>query len=405
MKLNEKKNIINIVGSRSISRIGDIVFDFANTNFLAHVSTNSLMLLGLYQALENIIGVILNLLGGVIADRFKRKKILISSNILSGIVCVGLSFISQEVWLIYAVIIINAILAIISSFSSPSYKAFTKEIVEKQNITRINSYLEVSNTTIKVTVPVIAALLYKWLGVHGVLLIDGVTFFFSGLLIILIKPINVETEKNENTSIKIIFSDLLLGIKYLIKHQEILIVIILSALVNFFLAAYNLVLPYSNQMFHGISDNLYSLFLTAEAVGGLLGATLSRYLNKDLLISKLMIFLGISGFSLLISPIIFLIFHNLTTLLFAIGGFNLFLTIFNIQFFSIVQRDVASDYLGRVFGIIFTIAVLFMPIGSGVFSFMLKTTFLFNFSIVGVGMIILAVIFRLVFSRKNKYQK
>lgn len=56
--------------------------------------------------------------------------------------------------------------------------------------------------------PVIAALLYKWLGVHGVLLIDGVTFFFSGLLIILIKPINVETEKNENTSIKIIFSDL-----------------------------------------------------------------------------------------------------------------------------------------------------------------------------------------------------
>ena len=83
----------------------------------------------------------------------------------------------------------------------------------------------------------------------------------------------------------------------------------------------------------------------------------------------------------------------------------LFLTIFNIQFFSIVQRDVASDYLGRVFGIIFTIAVLFMPIGSGVFSFMLKTTFLFNFSIVGVGMIILAVIFRLVFSRKNKYQK
>lgn len=75
MKLNEKKNIINIVGSRSISRIGDIVFDFANTNFLAQVSTNSLMLLGLYQALENIIGVILNLLGGVIADRFKRKNI------------------------------------------------------------------------------------------------------------------------------------------------------------------------------------------------------------------------------------------------------------------------------------------------------------------------------------------
>lgn len=38
---------------------------------------------------------------------------------------------------------------------------------------------------------------------------------------------------------------------------------------DFFMAAYNLLLPYSNQMFPKITENIYGTFLTAEAVGGL----------------------------------------------------------------------------------------------------------------------------------------
>ena len=39
-----------------------------------------------------------------------------------------------------------------SSFSSSSYKVFTKEIIEKDNISQLNSYLELVSTTIKVVV-------------------------------------------------------------------------------------------------------------------------------------------------------------------------------------------------------------------------------------------------------------
>ena len=41
---------------------------------------------------------------------------------------------------------------------------------------------------------------------------------------------------------------------------------------------------------------------------------------------------------------------------------ELFMTIFNIHFFTQVQTKVEGDYLGRVLSTIFTLAILFMPV-------------------------------------------
>lgn len=78
----EHHNILSIVASRMISRIGDIMFDFANNTFLAGLNPTSLSVVAIYQSLESMIGVLFNLFGGVIADSFKRKKIIITTNIL-----------------------------------------------------------------------------------------------------------------------------------------------------------------------------------------------------------------------------------------------------------------------------------------------------------------------------------
>ena len=93
---NMKKNILYLVYSKGISRIGDVMFDYANNRFLAGINPTSLSLVAIYQSLESVIGVLFNLFGGVIADSFNRKKIIIATNILCGLSCITLSFISQE---------------------------------------------------------------------------------------------------------------------------------------------------------------------------------------------------------------------------------------------------------------------------------------------------------------------
>ncbi|ENV4708769.1 MFS transporter, partial [Streptococcus pyogenes] len=390
------------VYSKGISRIGDVMFDYANNRFLAGINPTSLSLVAIYQSLESVIGVLFNLFGGVIADSFNRKKIIIATNILCGLSCITLSFISQEQWLVYAIVITNVILAFMSAFSGPSYKAFTKEIVKKDSISQLNSLLETTSTVIKVTIPMIAIFLYKLLGIHGVLLLDGLSFLIATSLIFFITPVNEEVETKENMTIRGIFDDLKIGFTYVYSHKQILIIIALSALVNFFLAAYNLLLPYSNQMFGSISSGLYGTFLTAEAIGGFIGAILSGFINKSLSSKRLMLFLAYSGLMLMLVAPLYYMFRNVIILAFSPALFSLFLSIFNIQFFSIVQRDVDNEFLGRVFGIIFTVAILFMPLGTVFFSVVLNPNNTFNLFIIGVSITILSLIFSTLLKRYDR---
>lgn len=396
MKKVEVNNIILSVGSKCISRVGDVMFDFANNTFLAGLGSGSMTLVGLYQASESIVGILFNLFGGVIADNLKRKKLIMLSNFLSGIICICASFVVKNKYLVYAIVIANIFLAIMSSIASPAYKAFTKEIVTKDTIPKINSYLETGSTIINVTIPTIAVVFYKALGIQGSLLLDGVSFLLSASLIFFTRPIDSE-EPNNKMQINTIFKDLFEGIKYLIHNKNIFLVILLSALVNFFLAAYNLLLPYTNEMFPNFSIDLYAVFLTSEAIGGLAGALLSNFLNKNLSVFKLLLYLGISGATLLIGPFLYLTFNNYLILAISPVCFNMFLTVFNIQFFSIVQQEVDNKYLGRVFGIIFTIALLFMPIGTTVFSKIINVKQVFNLTFVGLAILGLSSLFWLLF--------
>ena len=152
-------------------------------------------------------------------------------------------------------------------------------------------------------------------------------------------------------------------------------------------------------MFPRVEGGVYGTFLAAEAVGGLIGAFMSGKINKKLSVNQLMIFLGVSGVMLTLTPFLYQLYPNIIFLSIAPSLFNLFLTIFNIQFFSFIQRDVDNEYLGRVFGIIFTVAILFMPLGTILFTMVLHPTFVYNFLFVGVGMIALSVVFKLVYKK------
>lgn len=402
MENKKIKNISYLVTSKVVSKIGDIMFDFANNTFLAGLNPTSLSLVAIYQSLEKVIGVLFNLFGGVIADSFKRKKIIIGTNFLSGIACIVLSLISKEQWLVYAIVITNVILAFMSAFSGPSYKAFTKEVVKEDSISKLNSLLETTSTVIKVTIPMVAIFLYNILGVRGVLLLDGLSFLMAALLILFVTPVNEEVDTKEEMTISGVFNDLKVGFKYVYSHKPIFIIIILSALVNFVLAAYNLLLPYSSQMFEGISDRLYGSFLTAQAIGGFLGSILSGFVNRSLSSRRLLLFSACSGLMLTLTAPLYFIFHNLIILIFSPALFSLFLSIFNIQFFSIVQRDVDNEFLGRVFGIIFSVAILFMPLGTVFFSVVLNPNNTFNIFIIGVSITVLSLIFSTLLKRYDR---
>ena len=64
------------------------------------------------------------------------------------------------------------------------------------------------------------------------------------------------------------------GFKYLIREKRDIVSCNIGRLVNFFLAGYNLLLPYTDVMFENEFHNFYSKALVMEAIGGVIGSAL-----------------------------------------------------------------------------------------------------------------------------------
>lgn len=399
MKKLEKNEVLLWFGSWT-SKIGNIVFDYANSMSIVSSFSGKTWILALYQSSETIIQIIFNLIGGAKADKGSRKKIVIITDILAAIVCAVLSFFVDTGCMAEVMICANAILAVIYAFNSPTYKSIIREMVKKNRIGFYNSVSNAGGELVGIAGPIIGVGLVQIIGTRGALLFDAGTFLLSAFAESLLERV-IEVSKPENEKNNVI-SDIMEGFKYLLREKEILFLVILAALVNFFLAGYNLLLPYTDVMFENEFHNFYSKALVMEAIGGIIGSVLCSKIAAKFEddIRALILFLGGTGMTMFIEPAASIL-KNMYVCLVPFILFGIMLTCFNIMFMSHVQTAVDEVYLGRVFSIIFTVAVLFMPLGSFAFSFFVNMRSVKSYALVGGGIIMLSMI-GLIVNKINK---
>lgn len=373
------------------SKLGNIVFDYANSVSIVGAFSHTPWVLALYQSSETVIQILFNLIGGAKADRGSRKKILVITDLLSALICLAVSFFVASPRMAEVVITANALLAVVYAFNSPTYRSIVREMVNTERIGIYNSVSNGGGEVIKIAGPMVAMLLVRWIGVRGALMFDALTFLLSAVSEMLLAPLSAAERKN--TQKKSIFRDIAEGFAYLLREKQIFFLILLSAFVNFFLAGFNLLCPYTDVMYASFGVEFYSKVLIMEAVGGILGSLVSSRLGSRVKENAqiMSMFLGAMGVSLAIEPLAALTGSAIICLVpFLLSGTAL--TVFNIQFMSYVQLRADDAYLGRVFSIIFTVAVLFMPVGSFAFSFLLDTSDPVGFAVVGGGILMLAIV-------------
>lgn len=395
MKNKSKNNERILLFGRSASKLGDIIFDYANSVLITNFGTSAPILLAIYQSSDTIINILFNIIGGVFADKKNKKNILIITDLLCGLLCFFLSFFIKNKLIMVLLIISNMLIAIFMSFNSPTYKSIVKETIERERIGKFNSISNCFNELIKVVGPIISMLFVSKIGTQGALLINAATFFISAILqSFLIRIDNFSSEKNIYRNS--FFVDLKEGVQYLFYERELLRIVIISSIVNFFLSGYNLLLPFLNNINGNSNKNLYAIALAYEALGGILGSIINSKIPQQYNTSKklLTIFLFLVGLSLIFIPITFENFLLEYIILVPIIIFGIMLTIFNIRFITYVQLIVDEKYLGRIFSIIFTVASLFMPLGATFFSITMITSNIFAFYIIGIGIMIISLFIR-----------
>jgi DHA3 family macrolide efflux protein-like MFS transporter len=128
-------------------------------------------------------------LGGVLADRCDRRKLMIGSDTLGGLstalLLVFLGARQLEVWHLY---LANALLATAEAFQYPAFMAATATIVPQEHFGRANGLRDLAGNASRVFAPVAAAALLVVVDVGGILIIDLATF---GLAILTLAMVTI----------------------------------------------------------------------------------------------------------------------------------------------------------------------------------------------------------------------
>ena len=372
---------VQLISRGAVNKIGNMLYDYGNSVWLASMGAIGQTVLGMYQISELVTSILVNPFGGVISDRFSRRRILMVTDLVCGILCLAISFIRNDSWMIGALIGANIVQAIAFAFSRPANKAIITELVEKDELVLYNSRLELVLQVVSVSSPVLSFLVLQFASLRITLVLDALSFFLAFGLVVLLPKKEEKTMGEKKLTFRVIFSDIKEGVHYIVKQKEIFFLLVMASSVNFFFAAFNYLLPFSNQLY-GI-QGAYATILTMGAIGSIVGALLASKIKASM--EMLLFLLALTGLGVMIMGL------TLPSYLTFSGNFvcELFMTIFNIHFFTQVQTKVEGEYLGRVLSSIYTLAILFMPIATGLMTW-LPSVHLYSFLIIGLGVVALS---------------
>ena len=289
--------------------------------------------------------------------------------------------------MIAALIVANIVQAIAFAFSRTANKAIITEVVEKDEIVTYNARLELVLQVVGVSSPVFSFLVLQFASLHATLLLDALTFFIAFVLVAFLPKEEAKAQEKKPFTGKDIFSDMKDGLDYIWHQKEIFFLLLVASSVNFFFAAFEFLLPFSNRLY-GVKG-AYATILTLGAIGSIIGALIAnKFKSSTEMLLFLLILTGVGVFMMgLPLPPLLSFSGNLVC--------ELFMTIFNIHFFTQVQTKVEGDYLGRVLSTIFTLAILFMPVAKGLMTW-LPSVRVESFLLIGAGVILFSLLAQVV---------
>jgi MFS family permease len=404
---NSKNNFILLTASRLISTLGSYIFSFALSLYVLDI-TGSAAIFSAVLALSFIPGVLVNLFGGVLVDRHDKKKIIILSDALSGIVMLFfiLSLKINPVS-IAAIIIFDIFISILQSYNNLAILAALPNIVSDKNLVQANSVIQVIPTLLMIIGPVLGAILYNRIGIQQITILNAFSFFLSAILILFIIP-DKQQQQMEKGLKNNYYLDLKEAIQYL-KHNYLLrFVMFIAVIINLISSPMILlVMPFINYRIIKISGLQLSFIEAAWGIGGMLGGIyLSMKKNTDRLIRNLfMLLIAQSALMILWAfpafPALIEINKNTITLIFCIllitiGLLNMILYV---PVFTYFQQQTPAHLRGKILGFINASCLLAIPVGMWVFGMLLEAVpWYYVTSVSGLVMVLFCF-----FSGRNKH--
>ena len=162
--------------------------------------------------------VLLGPFAGALVDRWKRRTVLITCDLLAGAasVAVLLLFVtgSLQIWHLY---VLTFLMSVFGAFQGPGFIASATMMVAKAQYERINGLMTLITNASAIVAPALAGLLLPAIGLRGILILDVATFLFAvgTLLVVKIPEPERSGETGESSPIRRILRDITEGLRFL----------------------------------------------------------------------------------------------------------------------------------------------------------------------------------------------
>jgi MFS family permease len=176
------------LGAVGLSWFGDYAWNVALAWTAAH--TLSPVLAGVVLGAEMLPQALLVLLGGVLADRYDPRGLLVSGQVAQATVLV-LGAIAWSSGLHGAPVLLAIALAfgVASGLTLPSGMTLVRQIVSADDLGTVQGWNQISSRAMKLTGAPVGGVLVAWGGPVAVMLVDAGTFLvIAGVLVAVVRP-------------------------------------------------------------------------------------------------------------------------------------------------------------------------------------------------------------------------
>jgi len=343
---------------QSISLIGTWMQRIA-IGWLVYRLTNSPFLLGIVGFSGQIPAFLLAPFTGVLADRYNRHHILITTQILAMLQALILALLVLfhliETW---HIVVLSIVLGIINAFEMPTRQAFMVEIVEDKN--NLSNAIALNSSMVnaaRLLGPSIAGILIVAAGEGICFLINAISFVAVILSLLLMK---IDRKHIAQRHAKV-WTELKEGFRYAAGFAPIRDILLIFALVNLVGMPYVVLMPvFAKDILHG-GPSAFGYLMGSVGLGALLGAMyLASRKNVRGLVKRIPIAVTLFGVALIAFSMSRVLYLSIGLMLLAgIGQMNLMA-----GSNTLLQTIVDDDKRGRVMSF-FTMAFMgATPVGS-----------------------------------------
>jgi predicted MFS family arabinose efflux permease len=281
------------------SSVGTLMQTFAQA-WLVLQLTKSSFLLGLDSFLGSIPIVLFSLVGGVLADRTERQKLLLGSQfvqmacafLLAGLFATGV----VKIW---HILTLSFIVGTAQSFGGPAYSALIPSLVKAEDLPNAIALNSIQFNAARILGPSIGGVALVALGASWCFGLNGVSFVAVIISLLIIHPQFVPSKSRES-----VLTSMKEGFGFIRRQGTMEALIVLAFMMTLLAFPVVVFLPvFARDVFHG-GPNVFTILLVCSGAGSICGAltvaALGKHKKMGLLVLLMLLGLGalIAGFAL-----------------------------------------------------------------------------------------------------------